>query len=202
MDNNELTKEEIQKLLKFEGQIRGLEFIADKDFVLKKEGEKGMEKIKEKLEEWGVPINYESIRSMDFYPGGKRIISLLAIKEAFKYGDEVIEEMGKAACRHSLVIKFFVGHFGTISKFFIAHAPEVWKRYWTIGAFVPGEYSVEKRTFVAQVKGIDLHPVYCLYLGGYFSALTQMTTGSSKAFCREVKCRFRGDDIHEYATKW
>ena len=41
----EITKTEIQELMKAGGEVRGVTFIIDRDFVFKNKGEKGLKKV-------------------------------------------------------------------------------------------------------------------------------------------------------------
>jgi hypothetical protein len=197
-----LTKELAKKLIEFKGEIRGIDIISDGDFVLRNHGEEALKKVEEKLKEVGFPIEYKKLKPMGFYPGGLKALSLLAIKEALGYSDEKIEEIGMAAPRFSLIIKLFVKYFFSLKKFFFDYSPKIWREYWTTGEFVPVELNEEKQFATVRYQNFDLHPIYCLYLKGYFTTLTKLITGAKKVECKETKCTFRGDKFHEYFLKW
>ncbi|MBM3258059.1 MAG: hypothetical protein FJZ05_02520, partial [Candidatus Nealsonbacteria bacterium] len=81
--DKETTKEAAQRLSKISGEVRGVAFKTDMEFVLKEKGKGGLKKVEDELKRIGFPIKYEEIKVMDFYPIGLRVISLMAIKEVF-----------------------------------------------------------------------------------------------------------------------
>ncbi len=200
--NQTINKQIAKSLMEFKGEIRGMDLKADAEFVLKREGKEGLKKVKDKLEEIGFPIEYGKINSMNFYPGGLKVLSLLAIKETLNYDDKRIKEMGKFAPKISFIIKLFVKHFAQISKFFFEETPKIWKKYWTVGNFLPLEVDEKKKYAIVRIKELNLHPLYCLYLEGYFSTFIRLVTGGEEISVQETKCFFRGDKYHEFLLKW
>jgi len=200
---NELSKENIKKLLEIEVKSRGVSLKTDMEFILKEKGEEGLKKLEDELEKLECPIKFKEIKSMEFYPAGLRVISLLAIKKVFNFNENNFRQMGLFATKVSLIIKFFMEYFFSIQKVFFEEAPKIWRKYWTTGEIVPVELNEEKKYGILRLKGIDLHPIFCtFYLAGYFSGILQMLVKTSEITCEEVKCSFRGDKEHEYLIKW
>ena len=197
----ELNKEVIKKLMKFKGEIRGLEIKSDGQFVLKKQGLEALKKVEEKLKEVGYPIEYEKIKSLDFYPGGIKILSLLAIKDVLNYTNEDIKKLGEFDSQTSLIIRFFIMHFAFASKFFFKQSPKIWRKHWTSGNLIPLNYDEKNKVVIIQIKEFNLHPIYCVYLQGYFSAIFRLLIKSEKATCQETKCSFKGEQLHEFLIK-
>ncbi len=194
-----LTKELAEKLKKMEGEVRGVVFKTDLEFVLKEKGKEGLKKLKEKLKEIGCEIDYEKINPMGFYPLGLRIISLLAIKEVFNFNEEKIKEMGSSAPKLSLLIKLFVKFFFSIQKTAV-QVPEIWKKHYTIGN-LEVEVNEEKRYVILRLKDFLGHPIFCVYLEGYFSTISQIVV-NQPVTSQETKCPFKGGDFHEYLIRW
>ena len=88
-----ISKEEFDKFIKIEGQIRGVAFKTEEKFILKEEGEKGLKKLEEEMEKVG--YSYSRIKTMNFYPLGLQAISLLIIKRLFAYDNEKFQELGR-----------------------------------------------------------------------------------------------------------
>jgi len=126
----------------------------------------------------------------------------LATKEIFGYSQSEIEEMGRAAAKVSFIIKIFIKYFLPISKFFFSQTPKIWDKYWTVGKFIPVALDEKNKSAVVRIENLDLHPIYCTYLLGYFSSLARMVTGGEKIICQETKCSFKGDKFHEFSIKW
>lgn len=202
MTEEKLTKKEVQDLLNFQGEIRGMDLKADAAYVLERDGPAALKKVEKKLKTIGIPLKYEEIKSMNFYSGGWRALSLIVIKEALGYDDQEIVKMGKKACMSSLIVKIFLEYFGSISRFFFKESPRLWSKYWTVGKVVPIELDEKEKVGRVFFKDINLHPLYCLYLKGYFISMIRMVTGGKNVVCEETKCFFKGDAIHEYSLKW
>ena len=199
----EITKEEIEKLMNKEIETRGVVLKTDSEYILEKQGESGLKKLEAELEEMGQPIKYQEIKSMDFYPAGLRALSLLAIKKVFGFDDEEIKEMGFMATKKSLIIKLFVRYFLSTERVFYKEAPRIWQKHWTKGTLVPVELNEKEKYAVLRLEDFELHPLYCsVYLRGYFSGILQMLIKTPKITSQETKCSFRGDQYHEYLLKW
>ena len=74
-----MKEKDIKRLLELSGTCRGATLKADRDFVLQYYGKEALEQVVQKLQEWGVPLDYEKIKELGFYPLGWRALSLLAI---------------------------------------------------------------------------------------------------------------------------
>lgn len=200
--NQELTKETVQKLMEIEGRVRGVAFKTDREFILKEKGEEGLKKLEEALEQLGYPIKFEEVKTMDFYPGGLRVLCLLVIKKVFNFDDEKIKEMGFFAAKASFIIRLFVKYFFSTKKVFYEKSLKIWKKQWDFGEFVPVELDEEKKYAILRIKNFNLHFIYCLYLKGYLSGILTMLVKASKITCEETRCPFKGDEYHEYLLKW
>jgi len=198
----EITKETAKKLMEIEGEVRGVVFKTDSEYLLKEEGEEGLKKLEEELEKLGYPIKFKEIKTMAFYPVGLRVLSLLAIKKVFNFNDEKIKKMGVFATKTSLIIKLFIKYFFSAQRVFYKEAPKIWRKHWTVGELTPVELNEEKKYGILRVKNFNLHPIYCCYLEGYFSGILQMLIKTQKITCEETKCTFRGDEYHEFLLKW
>jgi hypothetical protein len=198
----EVIKEEVQKLMELEGEVRGVTLIIDRDYILKNKGEEGLKRIEEELRRLGHPIKYKEIETFSYYPVGLRALSLLAIKKVFNFNDEKIKEIGFFGTKVSLIIKFFIKYVFSAQKVFLQEGPRIWREHWTIGRLVPVKLDEEKKYAVLQVKDFKLHPIYCVFLSGYLSGLFSMIVKSPKITCQETKCSFKGNEYHEYLIKW
>jgi hypothetical protein len=200
--NQELTKEVARKLMEIKGEVRGVVFKTDADFVFKEKGKGGLKKVEEELKNLGFPIKYKEIKTMAFYPVGLRALSLLAIKKVFNFEEGKIREIGFFATKVSLVIKLFIRYFLSVRRVFLKEAPKMWKKHWTVGELIPVELNEEEKYGILRLKNFNLHPIFCCFLEGYFAGVAQMVIKSPQITCQETKCFFRGDEHHEYLLKW
>lgn len=197
--NEQLTKELAQKIMKVKGEVRGIVFKTDAEFILKEKGKKALEKVEAELKRIGFPLNYQQIKTMYFYPLGLRVVSLLAIKKVCNFSDRDIERMGARAPKVSLVIKLFLKFFFSISKT-VKQAPKMWEKHYTAGKLF-AKSDEEKKYALVRLEELELHPVFCSYLKGYFSTVIWMIV-NSPVTVREIKCTFKGDKYHEFLLTW
>jgi len=199
----EIKEDEVKKIMKVKIETRGVVLKTDGEYILEKEGEKGLKQLEAELKRLGHPIKYREIETMAFYPAGLRALSLLAIKKTFNFDDEKIQEMGVVATKKSLIIKLFIRYFLSVQKVFFEEAPRIWQKHWTKGILTPLKLNEEKKYAILKLENFDLHPLYCsVYLPGYFSGILQMLIKTNKITAQETKCSFRGDEYHEYLLKW
>src|SRR4030042_3936251 len=198
----EFTEDIAKKLIEIKGEVRGVVFEIDRAYILKEKGEEGLKKVEEELEKLGYPIKYKEIKTMEFYPVGLRVISLLVIKRVFNFNDEKIEEIGIFATKVSLIIKIFTRYFLSVERVFFLEAPKIWRKHWTKGDLIPVELNEEKKYAILRLQNFSLHPIYCTYLKGYFPGPFRLMIKSSKMTPEETKCIIRGDEYHEFLIKW
>lgn len=197
-----IAKEEIKKLMEIPGKARGQVFLTDFKYIKEVKGEEGIEALKKKIKEWGDIIDYEKIKTMEWYPVGLRALSLLAIKEAFGWGDKEIEEMGKTIPKISFIVKMLMKTFLSIRRSFI-EAANYWKKHYLIGELVPAELDEKKKYLFLRLKNFKIHPILCVYLRGYFYTIANLILKSEKITIEETRCAFKeGDPYHEFLIKW
>jgi len=201
-ENQELTKEIAQKLIKIKGEARGVVFETDMEFILKEKGEEGLKMIEKEFEKIGFPIQYKTIKVMNFYPVGLRVISLLAIKKTFNFDEEKIKSMGFFGTKVSLILKLFLKYFFSIERVFFKETPRMWKKHYTVGELIPVDLNEGEKYALLRLENFILHPLLCVYLGGYFCGVVQMLVRTKKITYQETKCPFRGDKYHEFLLKW
>lgn len=196
-----ITREEIKKLTEIPGKIRGQVFFTDFEYVKQIKGEKEANRLKEKMEEWGNPINYEKIKIAEWYPVGLRAVSLLIIKETFSWDDKEIEELGKSAPKLSFIVKTLMNFFLSIKRSF-QESPNYWRKHYLIGELIPAEINEEKKYFYLHLKNFKVHPIICIYLTGFFCTIASFVLKTTKVKCKETKCVFKGDGYHEFLIRW
>ena len=196
-----LSKESLKEIMKAEGEIRGAALKTDSAFVLKEKGEEGLKAVERRLEELGTPVKYKEIKTMEFYPMGLRILSLLVIKEVFNFDDPKIQEMGQFAPKFSLIIKLFMKYFLSMERT-IKEISRMWRSYYTTGKLTVLEYDQKKKTLVLIIEDCNLHPVFCVYLKGFFMTGIEIIVKSPVLGAQETKCFFRGDKKHEFFFQW
>lgn len=192
-----IKRAQADRLLKINGQVRGAVFETDAAYVRKRFGNEGIEKVEEALTEFGCPVSYENIKSMEWLPLGQRAVSLIVIKDIFKWKDDDIKDMGDAAPKYSFIVKLLM-------KFFVSprvafnHAPEYWVKHYDIGRLEAVDLDEPTGNAIIHLYDFNVHPLYCRYLEGYFQRLFKFMYPSSRIKIREGKCMCKHDTFHEF----
>ncbi len=190
----------MEGLLNKEGEVRGVVFKTDRKYIMKHAGEEGLRKVQEELEKLSCSFDYkEEADNMSFYPISMRVFSLVAISKAFDLGKEDIREMGFNAPKFSFLLKFFMRYFTSPEKI-MKKAGDMWEEHYTVGT-LKAEKGGDENSLRAYLYDVDLHPILCDYLSGYFSSVLAMGVGK-EVKCEEVKCIHNGEDHHEFLFKW
>ncbi len=197
----EITEEEVKKLMKIPGKARGVVFQTDAEYVRSKKGEEGLLAVQRELKKMGCPIDYENIKATSWHPLGLRAISLLVIKAIFNWSDKEIEDMGNMAPKYSFIVKMFLKYFFTISKSY-KESPKYWVKHYTVGKLETPGYNLKKKYFYVRLKDFQIHPVLCVYLGGYFMRIAQYLVKGENFKSKETRCQFSGDPYHEFLVVW
>jgi len=193
--------EEIKKLIKIPGKVRGQVFITDLGYVREKKGEEGVRLLKKKIREWGVPIDYEKAKPLEWYSVGLRAISLLALKEVFGWGDKEIFDLGNCAPKFSFIVKMLMKYLLSPKKTF-QESPRYWKKHYNIGKLEAHEFNDKEKYFVLHLKDFKINPILCTYLSGYYLRIAQYGIKSEKITIEETKCMHKGDPYHEFIIRW
>jgi hypothetical protein len=198
-----ISKELAENLLKIKGEGRGVHFKNDAEYVLKERGEEALKKVEEEITRLGFPIKYREIKNTGFYPAGLRAISLLAIKKTLSWDDEKMKDMFKAAVGASLIVRLFMKFFYPTEKAINA-LPRIWDQYWTKGNFSIVEFNRKEKKVIVRIEGLDLHPLYCSSLEGFFMGMADLIGGSKRRACKEISCSFKDKNskTHDYLLTW
>jgi len=194
------SKEEIKRLISLPGELIGIGFIEDFDFLLREEGKEGVKKVEEAMAELGYPLKYRELKGFEWYPVGYYLLSILVAKELFEWDDETIRRMGANAQKVSLInkmmMKFFVST-GRVLKEMVKY----WNMYYTVGKIETAELNEEEGYASLIIKDFPGHPVYCRYLEGVIGQIASYVVKNPK--CREIKCCLKGEEKgHLFKITW
>ncbi len=195
-----ITKTKADGLMQIRGRVRGAVFETDAEYIKHRYGPAAIDRIMAALETIGYPLRYKDVKSMEWLPLGLRALSLLVIKDVFKWNGEEIKKMGDAAPKYSFIVKLLM-------KFFVSprvafnHAPEYWVKHYDTGRLVAVELNEETGDAVIHLHDFNVHPVYCKYLEGYFQRLFKFMYPTSLIEIHETKCMCQGDPYHEFIVE-
>jgi len=200
----EITKEEAEKIIKIEGEVKGEVFLTDTEYIKEKKGKESSKAIEEEMKRLGYPIDFKKIRGDDWYPIGLRILMLLVMKQVFNWGDEEIKDIAEAGPKTNFIIRLFMKYFVSRKKIFEESWMKLWPKFFSRGVPETVEYVEDGKGgyWVARIKDFPSHPIYCYYLSYYFIGIAKLIGGFKKITIQETKCPAKGDSYHEYTLKW
>ncbi|OGZ33526.1 MAG: hypothetical protein A2Y98_01160 [Candidatus Portnoybacteria bacterium RBG_19FT_COMBO_36_7] len=191
----------LKKLKEIPGEVRGVTMQTDANYVLRKIGEEGLAKLQQKTKQLGWEIDYKHIKTMGWYPLGQRVVSLLAAKETFGWGDKEIQDMGNCAPKYSFIASTMLKYFLSVSKVF-QEAARYWDKHYSVGKLVPVKIDEKNKFALLRLKDFNVDPVFCPYFTGYFLRISQMVIKSEKITAEETECPSKGGQWHEFLMKW
>jgi len=195
-----ISPEELAELKKVPGEVRGSSLKSEFEFVISEQGEAGLKRLEEALEQLGCHLKYEEIKTMDFYPLWMDVVNMVTIKRLFNLNDQKIYEMGQREAKFSLIIRIFMRYFFSIDKV-VSEVPAIWKKFFTLGELEIVKFDKDRKSAIVRIKNFKINPIYCFNLAGYFASVVQMVIGS-EVICKETKCVFRGDPYDEFSLTW
>lgn len=195
-----LSKQEADEIIKkYPGEVRGVAFQTDAEYVKKKWGKEGLLRVEQKLGELGYPIEYGKIKALTWLPLGLRILSLLVIDELFNLTKEELQEMGYTAPKFSFLMKWLVKFFSS-PKETIESAPSVWKKHYTVGA-LETDYHGDDNFATVRVKGLILPKSGIEYIQGYFRRVMEFSVGKP-VHCELIRLPENGEGYYEFKAWW
>ena len=195
------SKKEYQELLNLEGMAKGVLFRTDTDYVRRKEGEKGVKILQEKLKELDSSFDINNIKDLQWYPLGWIIVEGFLILKTFNWPKSEIEERGRLAPKYSFIIKTLARYFLSPKKIFEA-TPKFWEKHITVGRAESTEFNEKEKYLIIQIKDFKGHWMICDYLKGYLQTLYEFGFRGKKVRAEETKCVARGDSCHEFKISW
>ncbi len=188
--------------MKIKGNVRGEIIIANALYIKEKRGEQGLMELENTLKELGYPIEFKTVKPLEWYSEALSSLAVITAKEIFSWSNDDIFEMGKSAPKISLiVIKLFLKYLVSIRRIF-EMAPVYWQKYFDTGRLESVEINEEKKFAIVRVRDHLYHPLICIYEAGYFLGVIQLTGRLNGLTITETNCEFRGDPFHEYILRW
>lgn len=195
-----ISKEELEELMKIEGEFMGLVMKNTADFVVQEKGEEGLKKLEETMKGFGYPIKYRKVRSMNPYPINLYAVTLVAVQRLFNWDDKKFQELGTFQFKAPITIRLFMRYFIPLEKM-LKIAQDAWGKFYLVGNIKMTELDREKKQLIARIENFYPHRLHCQTFIGNIPAMIQIMIGK-KTTCEETKCTHKGDAYHEFLLKW
>lgn len=194
-------KETIKRIAKEGYQTRGDLLILIEDYLRKKGLEKFFPKIKEKMAEYGYPLDSKEINIMGWYPLAMEIALIFSLVDVLKWTEKEIKILGKDFTRLSFIEKILTKYLISPQVTFKA-SQLIWRKHMDKGELEGVELNEKEKYAIFRLKDFHIHPLYCQFLSGMLETFGDYVTGSKENICQETKCTFKGDSYHEFLIKW
>jgi predicted hydrocarbon binding protein len=198
-----ISKEEFNQIMKIKGEGRGIVFKPELEFIIKEEGEIGLQQLEEAMEKIGHPLRYKTLKSMDLYPLKKKALMLILMRKLFNYNDEKFKEIGGSSAKFPALLRRLVNFLMSSKniKDIFKHINNIWKMYFTVGELEMVEFHEKEGLAIIRLEDFRVHPLECKFLIGFWSTLLQLLI-KKEVTCEETKCMHKGDEYHEFLLKW
>ncbi len=196
------TKEEVDKIMKLKGNVRGNILRGHFSYIEEQKGKKGVEKVKNRLAELGYPVNEKELETTKWYPEALSCLIILVFAEIYNLNEKDVFEMAYYSAKYSLVIRLFMHYFLDIEKVFRA-VSAMWRKHFDFGEMKVAEFDKENKFGIIRLYGYHkYHPLLCIYHSGYFTRIAEIAVGQKKVKIEHSKCMFNGYNFEEYKIIW
>jgi len=193
--------ETVKRVAKTGAKTRGDLLIMAEDYLAEIGKKEYFPQIKEKMQEYGYPLDSKEINVMSWYPMAMEISFIFSLVEVLNWGEKEITKLGRDFTRISfiekIVAKYLLSPQVTFEK-----ANEIWRKHMDTGELESVELNEIEKYAIFRLKNFDIHPIYCQFLCGMLESFCDIVTKSKENLCRETKCTFRGADWHEFLITW
>lgn len=193
------TSQEINNIKKIKGKARGVVLVTDFKYIKGHKGEDKAQEVNAKIQEVDPAFDYNKIDNTNWYPARWRMLSLLMIREKFKWKEKEMHEMGRAAPYNSFIAKMVLRYFFSFKKT-CQEAEKYWNKHYSYGNLELVKFDNKEKVVVYRLKNFNPPHVFCGYLKGYIQGVAELSSGSSGIKIRETQCPHRGGkyQYHEF----
>ncbi len=196
----ETLQETADRLKNFPGKVKGEVFRTHADYIRQKEGEDGVIRVEEKMAELGTPILFEDIKPFEWISEGMSSLTIVVAKEVLNWTEEDVFEMGRFAPKFSFIIKVMIQYLVSVESL-LNNAAKYWNKHFDFGS-IETEFNIEDKKAIVRERGLNTHPLVCLYHAGYFKGLCEFAIKSKNITVTETACTHTGAEYNEFVIKW
>jgi len=197
-----LSKEEIEKMMSVEGNVKGVILKGHFDYIRDLKGEKGVLLVERKLKELGYPLSHKEVDTAKWYQESLACLVLLVCAELFCWSQKDIREMAYQSPKYSFIVRLLMQNFIKIEKSF-KMAPIYWRKHFDFSEMEVIGFNEEEKYGIVRLKNFHkYHPLICEYHRAYFKKIAEIMLGQRKTKVEHPKCLFRGDSFEDFKIIW
>lgn len=198
---NETYQQSLDRIVRYNAKTKG-DLLGVSAKYLEKIGKKeSIPLIEKRMADFGYPFNLNNVSIMSWYPVEAEMALFFSLIEVLGWDEKNIKEFGKNFTKLSFLERIMARYFITTKKTY-AEASNIWRRHMDTGHLETPEYNETGKYCILRLKGLDLHPLYCIFLAGMFETMATYITKAKKNSCVESKCIFKSEPYHEFIVRW
>lgn len=197
-----ISSQELRKIKKIKGKIRGTAFRNDFDCVKEKGGKKQLDQVKKRLRELGCEeeIYQEKISIFNWYPLWCHVLFFVILNEEMGWREKDIFNIGFHGTRASLVLRIIPKQAFNLEKIF-SQSHKYWDKNFSVGKMEAEKYDLKEKYVVLKLKEFNVHPLECWTIKGYLAGFMDIL-GKSDVQVKETKCTHQGNKFHQFKITW
>lgn len=181
-----------------EGKCKGAIYKGNIEYVTKKYGKQGLQKLMDDMKKHGYRLDLESMKDGLWYTLDARMQFLRSTAELFELDDEQLIELGRSGFKKSAIAQLYLKIAGSPKKMF-EMGPGIWKHNYDVGT-LGSEYNGDTGSYF-RVVDFDAPPIFFRYLIGYYLAAFEQV-GVSNVSVEYNEVEKDGKPCHEYHIQW
>jgi len=197
-----LTKEEVNRLMKLKGNVKGAILKGHFDYIKDLKGEEGVEQVERRIKELGCSVKAKDIDKIRWYSEGLSCLVVLVAAELFKWEAQDVFKMAFEAPKYSFIVKLLMQHFAKIEKSF-KMVPKYWRQHFDFSEMETAGFNEKEKYGIIRIKNFHkYHPLICVYHQAYFQKIAEIMIAEKKAKVEHTKCLFKDDPYEEFKITW
>ena len=185
-------------MLSMKGNCKGAIFQGNIEYVLKKHGKFGLQKVMDEMKANGHRLDLDNLKGGHWYPLDARMLFLEVTSKLFELDNNELTILGRSGFKQSSVAQFDIMLANSPKKIF-SIGPDVWKHNYDVG-YLEVEYNGPSGSYF-RVFDFDAPEIFFVYLIGYYAEALE-TVGGYKPLITHKKAEKDGKKCIEYLVKW
>ncbi len=199
-----ISTQELNRIKKIKGEVRGTTFKNDFACVKKEGGKKQLEAVKKRLRELGCKekdIIQDNTKVFSWYPLWCHVLFFVILNKELGWTEKDIFNIGYHGSRVSLIAKTFPKLMFDLKKAF-NKSGIYWKKNFSVGKLELEELDLKNNYGILNLKDFNVHPLECYTIKGYLVGVLDLLGQIKDVKVKETKCVHRGDDHHQFKLTW
>jgi len=196
-----ISEKKVTELKNLNGKVKGSVLYAFLDYVYQKEGDKGLNKLKQEVKDTGTLVNFNKIDDESWIKEGVYALFLIKANSIFNWSEEDVFNLGEQIFRISFLDKIVLNHFTSFKKA-LDVIPQYWEKHYGFGKISIVLYSTEEKYVVIRREGEKTSPLLCLQHRGYLTAKVKEAFKSSDVVVEKTKSMDEKEVSEDYKVTW